>query len=384
MGRRLVGHAMFGIPKRLGSAAGSAPASIWLINDDFSDGDATSPRDAIPGPGQWVIGGANAAAQFSVADGNWNVAGGTGVTAYKMASEGIARSAGLMYTVPLPNVIALQASRFGFGVSNDTRPLQAALTYGAAGDSLAALHNGVDSPRNLTLPITSIGRVFIVLAASGAYHLAEVDGVLRLVWIDTFDTVSPVFPGMGFNAASPGAYSYSDERVRQLAAPWTSLFPVVHQTHLGTQTLGTTFSHPADAIIRYTVETKQTTGPLDMIFRMQDEDNWYALRLNTSSTINLRKRSAGGSPANVASASLSTTNGAIIMIRTFGNTIRIYGGQPNVIQNLITYVDADFNTAIAGRFDADGEGTGAVRDILVFPYTVPNGAAKTELYRGIT
>lgn len=351
---------------------------VWLHNDEFTSGNANSPRSETPGPGSWDIGGADAASQFSVGSGNWNIAGGSSKTAYKSATTGIARAAGLLHTLPHPGA-NVSDSTFGFGANNTARPLQS--TFTLVGSNLAVRRNG-GSALDLGIPISSVGRIFTVLAATGTYYFAVVSGVTQLVWIDSLDTQATVYPGMGFSAASPGAYAYSDERVRQLHNEWLNANPIATTVLSGARSAGDTFTHPANGHIEWIQTTLPSAGQTNLRFRKQDAINYWHVGDDSTGLLYLQEI-----VNNVATTrgfwGAALANGHRIIIKANGTTILVYSGAVGSELLRVTYASAtNFQTATAGELNSLGTG-GAVSNIIVNPIAVPANAL-AELVKGLS
>lgn len=351
---------------------------VWLLNDEFSSGNANSPRSATPGPGSWVIGGADAAAQFSVSGDNWQVAGGAPVTAFKSASAGIARAAGLLYSMIHPGQVA-GASVFGFGANNTTRPIQSAFTL-ATVDKLALRRNG-GSAFDLNIPISTVGRLYIVLRSTGAYYIAVVSGVAGVVWVGATDTQTPIYPGMGFASASPSAYGYSDERVRQLANEWLNANPIATTVLSGARSASDTFTHEADAIIEWIETTLPTALNTLLDCWQQDVDNKWEISISDVGTISLTEIVATIPTVRGTSVAV-VANGHRIVVKRNTTTIRIYSGAAGSEVLRITYASAsNFQSATNGVLAALGTG-GAVSDIIANPVAIPANAL-AELVKGL-
>lgn len=131
-------------------------------------------------------------------------------------------------------------------------------------------------------------------------------------------------------------------------------------TQLGTLSDGT-FTHPANCIVKFTVDTLPTTTTHDIYIRKQDADNTWDVSITTDGDLKLWDQIATDwTERQNAAAALS--GGERITVICQGDVFTCY--YDGVLA--WTHTSSTFQTETGGEVFIDGTG-GAMSDLVVYP-----------------
>jgi hypothetical protein len=128
--------------------------------------------------------------------------------------------------------------------------------------------------------------------------------------------------------------------------------------------VGSTFPHPADGRILYTVTAIPSALNITTRFRMQDESNYWYILVNNTGVISLKRKVAGSTGNMAGSGSPAVSNGDRVEITFLDQTVKAY-----VNGTLkMTYASAtNFKTATNGKLFSLGTG-GVMSNLVIKKY----------------
>lgn len=129
--------------------------------------------------------------------------------------------------------------------------------------------------------------------------------------------------------------------------------------------VGNTYIHQANCVIEYTIGTKPSPGNMIIGFRMQDINNLWDIRHDTSGKFQLVE-TVSGTPASRASTTGVALNGVKIIVVCSGTTITGYYG-PSLTEVWSYSSASNFQTETDGKYIASGTG-GSISNLVAWPY----------------
>jgi len=342
----------------------------WLIRDEFTDTLAAGSVDgtaATPGPGTRAV--TDTESKLSVGGGVLAIAGGKASPAWGdpgLWMNGINRITGVGAISKI--VAPAGAVRFVFGFSQSTSGEP------SLPNPCVYLYNGTiyGTQSNINMGAYSAGQDYvfaIILRSTGAFVVAAGGAFssATLLWVYGSGTTATLYPcAVNYNATSSVDYL----RALALPAPFDTDTGLATDVHAGSVSAGTTFSHEADCLIEFTVDTLPSASGITVEFRRQDADNYWALQIFYTGAFVLWEYS-GGFTSRMSLGAGTVSNGHRCVILASGTTIKIY--TDNILRG--TYASAtNFATATAGELDALGTG-GAISDLITWPRTLSGTAA---------
>lgn len=336
-----------------------------------------------PGPGNRVA--ADTGNNLTIANDKLNVAPGVGVGDPGYWGPALARTVGrtLFAKWNISNGANKYAYIAGFDNNQATGLAQGAIYLNstnliayanttAGGDTTGTLDtyaDGTDYVSAIMLrSAATAGSLFLI--KGGAF------AAWKLMWVAPTGNGATVYPA-SIGSSTGAVFAVEDMGVIDLPAPWNADFGIATQQLAGARSASDTFIHEGDCLIEYIVTTlpnPATTITLD--FRRQDATNYWQVVIASDGSLVLNEVVGGGATSRGTGAAASIANGQRMVIRCYGQTIRVYAN--NVLK--ITYALAtNFATATAGVLSSLGTG-GAVSSIVSWPYTI-SGAALQVLNR---
>jgi hypothetical protein len=133
----------------------------------------------------------------------------------------------------------------------------------------------------------------------------------------------------------------------------------------GARAAGDSFIQTADAIVEFTVTTRQSAGNSSVYFRMVAASDALLLQWNAIGTVTLFTKIANGFTAIIASASGAIADGTRVVIRMTGAAVSIY------LNDVLwtTQTISQWATATNGKLNALGTGA-VVSEIIAWPRQV--------------
>ncbi|MCB0072592.1 MAG: hypothetical protein KDE20_14080 [Caldilineaceae bacterium] len=347
------------------TASGWPKASDWLIRDEFTDTRAAGSVNgtaATPGPGIRVVTGTES--KLSVGSGNISISPNSGI-AVAIGYSPISYAAGLAFLVR--QKIIAESVQVGWATSaGATESLLSALQTTSTQWRVRS-NDGNVSLLGAYTPGTYYNVAIVAIGSRMMWFV--LDGEWKFLWVNSasFFTSAPNVANAA-NASSNALIDYL--RVIQLPAPFNSDTGLATDTHSGAVSAGTTFTHEGNHILEYAA-TVPSGDNVDVAIRMQDADNYWFCRVNSSGDISLLEVIDGDAPVQRSTAAGVVSNGHRVVVIAEGSTIKGYSN--NTLR--WTYASAtNFATATAGKVLTLGTG-GAVSDLKTWPRTLSGTAA---------
>lgn len=332
---------------------------VWLLNDEFTTNEAApigSPRTSEPGPGTLT---------FVQTDGQYSIASnaltfpiqGTPVRGDQgWYSGAIARSPGVaMYSLMnLTTATSAQGMLLGFADATDLliASMQATLDLTSALVWRFATDGNEHTWNSFLFTLNTNYEYVIVLRNLGAhfFHKSGADWVLDFPAIDG-NSSTLYATHSNYEAAG----TLDDVRAADLVANGHTVMDSgdLDQTDSSAApAAGTTFTHTANGVLKFTITTLPSADNVDVFFRVQDATNYWRVRINAAGDFNLDEVVAG-SPTNRGTAAAALAGGEIITIVFDGETITGWYDETQAW----TYASAaNFKTDTSGEVDALGTG----------------------------
>ena len=348
-------------------------ASDWLIRDEFTDTVAAGSVNgtaATPGPGNRAV--TDTESKLSVGSGVMTISGGK---ASPSPSDpklifSATRAAGLAFVSNFTIDSFSFAAYIGWGRSTALRLEEDALWIRSTSlINLLTDASGLSTAIDTTLATATAYSVAIVLRSAGALYCIK--GGIYTNWTLLYKTAvaatADLYAGINnYNCALHSDYI----RLISLPAPFDTDDGLATDTHSGSVAAGTTFVHEGNHILEYAA-TVPSGDNVDVAIRMQDADNYWFCRVNSSGDISLLEVIDGDAPVQRSTAAGVVSTGHRVVIIADGTTIKGYSN--NTLR--WTYSSAtNFATATAGKVLALGTG-GAVSDLKTWPRTLSGTAA---------
>jgi hypothetical protein len=233
----------------------------------------------------------------------------------------------------------------------------------------------VDSTNYYILTINSVGSLVFYSRIDGDF-----DTIGSIGGVGNGDKVSVTFDGTNISLAVNGVVGITDSSGVFVAATTGQVISVgtggvvkdfyVYPLWTGLATdwlpgtcyAGDTFTHEADAVLEYTVDTLPSSGSISIVFRSQDSSNLWRVQINSAASCDLYEVVAG-SPTYKNGAATAVSNGSRVVVICDDTTINVY------VDNALKFTQSsasNFKTATAGELNSLGTG-GAVSDIIAWP-----------------
>ena len=348
---------------------GDGGAITFLLRDDFPVDEAApiaSPRVCDPGPGQLTI--TDTGNLLSIGAGVLET--GIGAVSFSdpyLVSAPITRSNGVLgYFKWRRDSVVTSQIRFGLSTSNS--------------NILASGHivnldddNYMHSPDNLILFQYSAPAIYesaIILRSTGCFNLVK--GVTfaewTIVWVTDDTAITPLYL-VANNYENSGEFDTA--RVAELSSPW-SVDDGVATDKIASPDVSDLYTHEADCLIEFTVDTLATMGQEQFHFRAVDGGNYWQVALNFNNSIALHEV-VDSSPTIRGSANSAVHDGSRIVILCDDEAITIFSDVPEFVYSNA----ANFKTETAGKLSRLGT-DGVVSDLITWP-RVLSGKALEEL-----
>lgn len=157
-------------------------------------------------------------------------------------------------------------------------------------------------------------------------------------------------------------------RVAALPTPFNVAYGLATQRLSGARSAGDTFSHEADFVGNFVVDTLPS-DQIEMRFRVQDASNYWQVTVDSTGALDLDEVVSGSATQRGTAAGV-VVNGEQVTIIADGETISVFDSSAR----RINYTSAaNFKTATSGELETEGTG-GAVTDIVMYPRTLSGGA----------
>lgn len=356
------------------------PWTGYWLQDEFTTPDAapiTSPRTAEPGPGTLTV--TDTGNLLDIAGGVMSMSGtATGLNdpIYKTVSS-YARSAGLMLSASLSitNLGSTYSPSFGWSdlATPSWNQYSYAFNYFSSGTPkiryfIKTFYDGANSIGSFTFGSPQTYQ--IILRSTGAFLVSQ--NKILYVMADRSDT--PLYAAIASQDAGRYPYDVDSFRVAQLAAPWTTDNGIATDS-IASPSAGNTFTHEADCLFEFTVDSLPSAGAISIFFRIQDSSNYWQLYINYgggNNTLGLYEIVAGSGTSR-GGANVVNVNDRIVLICD-DETITAY------CNNALawSYGSAtNFKTATGGELDSLGT-DGVISNLITWPRTL-SGTALTAL-----
>lgn len=197
------------------------------------------------------------------------------------------------------------------------------------------------------------GQDALVCVYDGAAYIyfGKASGVWKTLWVDT----------TGGLLRGDEAGTYAVTLASDGPAPFDAAYGFATDRKAGGVSAGTTFTHTADALIRYTMTTVGASDTF-VFFRQQDASNYWRIYVNSIGTIGLHEFVSGSGTARGTSSS-AVSNGTIVSAVFTDETITIFTDTTSKI----AYASAaNFKAETAGRVSLVAAG-GVLSDLSLWP-----------------
>lgn len=343
----------------------------WLVRDEFTDTRAAGSVNgtpATPGPGTRTV--TDTENKLSVGSGVLSFSGGKATPAWGdpvFYIDSQDRSSGMaMYC----SAAAISGSYFAIGWNSSQGGLPDT-NFTLKGAGVISLWVG---GKSLNMEGTWVSGEFyeyaiVVRGSSGAFFCYRLGGsAIKLGFIDNTAVSSTIYPGIVNNNA---VADVDHLRVAQLPAPWNDDYGIATQRLSGSRSPGDMFTHEADCLIEFTVDSLPTSGKIELEFRQQSAgaDAWR-VTINSAGDLDLDELNSG-TPTNRATSAAVVQAAERIVILCEGTTIKAWANSTLAW----TYSSAtNFQSETAGELQTEGTG-GAVSEIIAWPRTLSGSAA---------
>lgn len=164
--------------------------------------------------------------------------------------------------------------------------------------------------------------------------------------------------------------TYAVTKASDGPAPFDTDDGLATDTHSGSVSAGTTFTHESDFVMEFTVDTLPSAGGIYTWVRAADSNNKYQVYVSSTGGFGMDEV-VGGAPTNRADVASIVSAGHRIVITAEGSTIKGYSN--NTLR--WSYSSAsNFATETDGRVDWLGVG-GAASNLYTWPRTLSGTAA---------
>jgi len=352
----------------LGSGSWNAFAE-FLLKDEFTTPESapiTSPRTCEPGPGTLTP----PTPTSFISGGELNILAGED---WKV-SDSFTPAAGLMWSMlGLSGVRQIAGwADSGFDTKGEASAPYVYMPSVFAGRGFPVLSN-IWSDATAT-NIALIMRRAESDGSDGTYLLTKGNPYSEwtLIWVTTGETMPSPAYWVSTEYSSPNMSSF---RIAQLGAPWDSDDGIATDS-IASPSASDTFTHEADFICEFTVDTLPDPGPLHIWFRKQDVSNYWRLTITDSGYCRLWEN-VGGSFINRANGGSASTNSRVVIVAD-NETITCYVDD---VEGHSYSSAVNFKTETSGEIETLGGG--AISNLITWPRTL-SGAVLTELQRYTT
>lgn len=202
--------------------------------------------------------------------------------------------------------------------------------------------------------------VFIVLRSSGAFWFIRDDINYYLFYVSSRYNFSTLY-----RYASLGATSSIDWiREKQLTTPFDTDWGFVTDEILSANN-GDTFEHSSSCWIVFYLQTKASSGLIEIRFRIQDSSNYIKLTIDSSNVGRLYKTVAGVDTQLGSNATMGQAAEYRIFIN--GSDIRLFSNLTTAL--IISGTASEFLSEIDGEVTSQGTG-GDISYLRVLPFSI--------------
>ena len=360
----------------LSGSANSPSTSIFDLRDDYTStrGVSTTPRLCVPGPGTTY---------FIQTDGTLTV--GSNVLTFTAQSTPVwgdlgfygdaqTRATGLMLVAQMALTtweecgIGWHTAAAVIDPDSAEHAIQFNTTNGRLDDE-----GGISLVTGLVA--TDEIQLFLILRSAGAY-LVKSDGtnyrMLRLARAGSSATLYPIFSNLD------AAGKIGSARVVQLAAPWTTDNGIATSTLTPTHVAAQTYTHTANTLISFVMDTVPAGGNHIVSFRKQDANNYWYLRITGGTGAARIYTREGGVDTLRANISGAGNAGDVLEVKIEDDVATFYR---NGASKTPSYTSALFASETDGAIENLGT-TGASSDLVALPIT-PSAAAIAAIEAGL-
>jgi len=343
----------------------------FLFHDAFVTNEPaplSSPRTAEPGPGILTItdtdnkasiasGALHLAPHSTPAGGDPGVWGGA-----------LARTCGRALLARVTLAAINTSVKIGWDSDQASTAQHNSLSFNSDG-KIDPTTSGSTAAADTATYTTAQQDLAIILRAAGAYFLRRTSTDWDLLWADDTDTTATLYPAItNYNATLDADWL----RVAGLPAPFNTQYGLATHRTAGAVAQGTTFTHEADFVMRFTLTTVSSGDPIYVRFRIQDATHYWYIAISSTGGLSLWEYNAGA--INRINVAAGLSGGEVITVIADDTTIMVYYGSTQA---------GSYNSAANFKTETDGVlfglGTGgAIADLVTYPRTM-SGAAKTAL-----
>lgn len=359
------------IIRYLTDTATGNPASVvaaFLFWAAFQDDDATPVANPYTTYSGHLMDVTQTASQLSIINGILEKTGAGAVAANFMKSQvGVSRARGRCL-----------AFRFKYN-SAGTTVLQSGFVQPAANsghlvlvsaNALNAQDTNSTVATGITLTVDTWYHVFIILRDNGAYWIINIDSGYYLFYVSSRYTYATLHQYIGVG----GTASVDWARAKQLADDFTSSDWGLATASITSAVNGNTFTHGASGWIVFFVQTKTTSGTIELRFRIQDSSNYLKIVINSSNVGKLFSV-VGGSETQLGSDA-TMTQSAEYRVFLNGTSVRVFNDGSTAL--IISGTDSNFQNNSSGELTSQGTG-GDVTYIHCLPFGLTDNGQISEL-----
>lgn len=363
------------LARRLMMAVGSAVS--YLLLDKFTtplSAGSVNGTNAEPGPGTRLV--TDTGNVLSIASDEMQVTAHTGSFDPRVYfAESTPRTGGYTYINRLNNPSAVSTLRWG--ANNNTTGSARRLSFSISSTVLRVHEDAVNVFENRIVAASlpeELTYAIVTLPTQGALYLVR--GGIFTTWALLYpgitNTTDPLFWGIVPQTATASSWECLYHGVADLSdnAQLNTLYGLANSRQSGTRTPGDTFTHDANGIIEFTVDTLPVGGQIEVSFRKQDSSNYWQLTINGLGDLELDEVVAGSATQRFFDSAL-VANGSRVVCHFFGDDIHVSG-------NNFYGSATNFQTGTSGEYITAGSG-GVISNIVSWPTTLSSGAALTDL-----
>ena len=351
----------------------------YLLRDEFITAEAAplaSPRTAEPGPGTLTL--VQTDGQFSIGGGalDFPAQATPNYGDQFLVGEGLARAAGraLLLSLNFDTADLNDELAIGWKTNAAITPalnahIEHILWFYRSG-ALYVRENTSGSSQETYAAGTGY-QVAQVLRSSGCLTLLKGGAFSEwtLAWVSPNNSTATLYPALTnyLHAGTLDRFCVAD-----LPSPWNADYGIASQRLAGARVAGDTFTHEADCLVEFTVDALPAANQIELWFRKQDANNYWAVTVDASGNLDLDEV-VGGVATQRGMAATVIAGGDRVVVVAEGTRIKVY--EANALR--INYgAAATFNTMTAGELDTLGTG-GAVSNVVAWPRQLSGAALNT-------